>query len=366
MDRETRPQTLTVWATRPKGQTALLLAEMGLVVLPIEEDEGPVDRYVLSQRVAVERRTGTSFLQGIVDKTLFTSAIYLQEHFQVPVLILEGQIDYHYTSFNPQAARGALSSMLLLHGVSVLSALDVRETADLIATMARQEQAGIPDISLVPKRKTTSVADMQRRVVEMLPGCGRTVARNLLQHFGSVRRIVNAFPEELRGVRGVGPKTATQIVDVVNAEYAAVDTERDLEDALEVAPELLFEQPVVLLARQHTIYVRGAERNVVDMVFLDPAANELILVELKRGRIECEHEEQIRRYLDHARESQLLGPLLAEKAGLRGILATVTECAFEPQRQDVSVRIVDEARVIRVLGRLRAERLDPGRQGRAQ
>ena len=83
---------LTISATKPKGKPAAMLAEMGIAVVPVAEDEGNVDRYILGERVAVERRTGSGFLRGIMDKTLFTSAIYLREHFGVPVLIVEGEV----------------------------------------------------------------------------------------------------------------------------------------------------------------------------------------------------------------------------------------------------------------------------------
>jgi len=61
-----------------------MLAKKGITVLPTESDEGNVDCYILSNRLAVERRTGSSFLKGIVDRTLFTSAVYLREHFEIP------------------------------------------------------------------------------------------------------------------------------------------------------------------------------------------------------------------------------------------------------------------------------------------
>jgi hypothetical protein len=61
--------TLTIWASKPKGKPAALPAELGIAIRPIEEDEGNVDRYILSKRLAVERRTGNAFLQGIRDKT---------------------------------------------------------------------------------------------------------------------------------------------------------------------------------------------------------------------------------------------------------------------------------------------------------
>lgn len=372
---------LTISATKPNGKPAAMLAEMGITVVPIEEDEGDVDRYILSKRLAIDRRTGNSFLQGIMDKTLFTSAIYLREHFSIPILIVEGEVNYEYTMFDPQRVRGALSSMMLLYGVSVLSTPNIEETVNLIVMMARQEQTGIREISLIPKRKATDLADMQRRVIEMLPGCGMVTARDLLQYFGSVKRIVNATEEEFRSVPGIVAKKATEIYKVLNAEYESVDTEKNLEDAIEAVPELLFKQPVTLLDRQHYIYTEEKEgfdtlvsirpdgttqpksptqpkRHIVDLVFLDPEADELILVELKRGKLTEEHYDQICRYLDNANKSQLLRAFLEKGAKIRGMLATVEECKFEPKDTDVSVCIVDKKQTIEVLKQLRNRRLE--------
>ena len=335
-----------------------MLAEMGITIVPIEEDEGNVDRYILSKRLAIERRTGSSFLRGIMEKTLFTSAIYLREHFDIPILIVEGEVDYQYTMFDPQAIRGAVSSMMLLYGLNVLSTPNIEETVNLIAMIARHEQVGIREISLIPKRKAADLPDMQRRVVEMLPGCGMVIARDLLQHFGSVKRIVNATEEGLCSVRGIGVKKAAEMYKVLNAEYESVDTERNLEDAIEAAPELLFKQPVTLVARQHCIYTEGKERHIVDLVFFDSEADELILVELKRGKLTGEHYNQIRRYLNNAYKSQLLRSFLEKGAAIRGILATIEECKFGPEAEDVSVSIVDKEQTIKVLKQLRDRRLE--------
>ena len=346
--------TLTIGATRAAAPTAALLAGMGIALRSIEDDEG-VERYVLSERVAVERRTGAGFLQAILDKTLFTNAIYLREQFEVPVLIVEGEFDYTHRSFHPQAVRGALTAMMLVYGVSVLATPDVEESAALIAMMARQEQVGVPEISLVPKRKATDLADLQRRVVEMLPGCGLRTARALLHHFGSVQRLATASQAELRAVPGVGPARAAEIKRVLNAGYEAVDTERQFEDALAAVPELLLGRPLMVLARQHHIFTEGGERQFVDLVCLDEEPPALLLVELKRDALRPEHEAQLARYLDHARESPFLNRPVGEGAALRGILATVTECAFQPSDPRIEARVVDRARVIAVLKRLRDE-----------
>jgi len=347
---------LTISATKPRGKPARMLADMGIGILPVEDDEGKVDRYIISKRVAVERRTGAGLLLGIQDKTLFTSAIYLREHFAVPIVVVEGDVNYEYSAFSPQAIRGALSSMMIQYGVSVFSTPTVEETVSFIAMAARQQQIGIPDISLIPKRKATGLADMQRRVVEMLPGCGMVMARQLLQYFGSIERIVRATEDELRALSGLGARKAREIVRVVTAEYESVDTEKDLEDALEAEPGLLFKQPVQLLARQHYIFTEQKDRHIVDMVFLDRGAHELILVELKRQAIGKEHYQQIRRYLDNAHKSKLLRRLIEQGAGVRGVLASVEESSYRPEDQAVTVRMVDRKKVIAVLKRLRSER----------
>jgi ERCC4-type nuclease len=348
---------LTVWASKPKGQPATLLYKMGIAIKCIEQDEGNVDRYILSERLAVERRTHRAFLQGIKDKTLFTSAIYMREQYQIPILIVEGPADFAHSGFSRDAVRGALTSMMVVYGINVLCTPNTDETVALLAALARQEQVGVAEISLVPKRKATDLPDLQRRVIEMLPGCGMTTARDLLQHFGSVRRIVNATEPELRTRRGIGAKRAAEIHRVLNSEYKAVDTERNLENAIEADPDLLFEQPVVLLARQHHIYTQGGERHVVDLVFVDEAAGILFLVELKRGKLMPEHEEQLRRYLDHAGESPLLSSCVQAGSRIQGVLATVTPSGFRPRHKDIQVRTVDRARTIETLSRLRAKRL---------
>ena len=288
---------------------------------------------------------------------MFTSAIYMREHYRIPVLIVEGKVNYEYSMMDPQAVRGALSSMLLLYGIHVISTPDAKETAELILMMTRQEQVGIPGISLIPKRKATSLDDMQRRMIEMLPGCGMVMARDLLQHFGSVHRIVTATKDDLHSMRGIGAKKAKDMHDVISAEYKSVDTERNLEDAIEAEPKLLFRKAITLLARQHHIYTEEKERHIVDLVFVAKKSRELILVELKRGVLSKSDYVQICRYMDNAHKSTVLNEYLDKGFKLRGMLATIEKGDIKIDRKDVTTRIVDRRRVVKVLGRLRKERM---------
>jgi hypothetical protein len=50
--------SLTVAATKPRGRVAKMLHDRGVRVVPTLEDEGNVERYVISKRVVIERRSG--------------------------------------------------------------------------------------------------------------------------------------------------------------------------------------------------------------------------------------------------------------------------------------------------------------------
>ena len=84
----------------------------------------------------------------------------------------------------------------------------------------------------------------------------------------------------------------------------------------------------------------------------------MILVELKRGKLAEEHYDQICRYLDNAHKSQLLHTFLEKGTKIRGILATIEECKFEPKDTDVSVCIIDKKQTIEILKELRNRRLE--------
>jgi len=348
---------LTVQATKPRGQIARELAGLGIQVLPAMEDEGDVERFIVSKRLAVDRRTGHRFLNGIMDKTLFTSAIYLREHYQIPVVILEGGIDYTYRGFNPQAVLGALSAMMIEYGVSLLATADVLETVQLLVMFIRQEQTGIPEISLVPKRSAASLPDMQRRVIEMLPGCGRVMARTLLQEFGSIEGIVHASADELRKVKGIGLKKAKLIRQVLASDYEAIDAERQIEDAIERDHSILFETTVSMLARQHYIFGDDDGRHFVDMVFHDPDRMRVVLVELKKDRLAASHVAQLRRYLDHAADSTMIRRYADDGCAVRGLLASPDPGRLKTSDDDIEIRSMDANHVIRVLRGLRQERM---------
>ncbi len=356
---------LVIHCSNPQSAVAQLLAAKGISILPLEapEDElrRPYERYVLSERLAIDRKTTIDFMSAIADKRLFVDAIDLGESFDLGVAIVEGEDLYgSVRSFHPNAIRGALSALVIQYGLSVLRTTDERESAAIIAMMATHEQQGVPEISLHPKRKALDLPDMQRRVVEMLPGTGRVVARTLLQRFGSIHRIVAASDEELIAVHGLGPKRVAEIRRVLDFEYEAIDTERDVEDAVARQPSILFLFPVVEIARQHVLPGDARHRWVIDLVYISDERKELYIVELKRSQLTDDHLGQLATYLDEAARSELLGAFLSEGYKLRGILASPAGAALEAEDARIEVQVLPEEPIIAALKAIREEALETG------
>ena len=61
--------------------------------------------------------------------------------------------------------------------------------------------------------------EQQEFLVSALPGVGLQTAKLLLEHFGSVRALVNASPEEITKIKGVGEKTAEKLIKMFGEEY---------------------------------------------------------------------------------------------------------------------------------------------------
>ncbi|MBO3129503.1 excinuclease ABC subunit UvrC [Dermatophilus congolensis] len=64
------------------------------------------------------------------------------------------------------------------------------------------------------QRRSTA---MTRSALDGIPGLGESKRKALLSHFGSVKRIREATPEELTAVKGIGPKLAEVIVAALAA-----------------------------------------------------------------------------------------------------------------------------------------------------
>lgn len=175
--------------------------------------------YLVSGRVGVELKKIPDFVASIIDGRLLDQVRDLKKNFEKAVLIIEGEEDvYAVRKVHANAIRGMLSSIVLDFAVPVLYTKNPKDTAALLAVMAKREQDKERVFSY-SERKPRSLEEQQEFLVSALPGVGIMSARKLLEYFGSVKSLVNADKEKLISVESIGTKTAEKLLNLFERKY---------------------------------------------------------------------------------------------------------------------------------------------------
>jgi Fanconi anemia group M protein len=178
--------------------------------------------YICSDRVAIERKTASDFVQSIIDRRVFRQASEIAECFEKPLLIIEGDPERLFAERNvhPNAIRGALASLAIDYKIPIIWTRDAQETASQIYWIAYREQekgGRAPSIRCPAGSRTPR--DMQEFLVAGLPGVNTKLGRNLLKKFKTPRRVFSASQGKLMKVEGVGEKKAMKIWELLNTEH---------------------------------------------------------------------------------------------------------------------------------------------------
>ena len=181
-----------------------------------------VGDYVLSDRVVVERKTVSDFLDTLTggDRSMFEQVGDATRNYARPVVVIEGGDLYGERNVHAKAINGALASLAVDFGASVLRTDDQDETADLLESIATREQDdGDREVSVHGEKQAKTVAEQQEYVVASVAEIGPVTARSLLSHFGSVEGVMTATHDELCEVDGIGEVTAERVRSVVGSAY---------------------------------------------------------------------------------------------------------------------------------------------------
>ncbi|WP_115864801.1 DEAD/DEAH box helicase [Halorussus litoreus] len=181
-----------------------------------------VGDYVLSDRVVVERKSVTDFLDTLTggDRSMFEQLGDASRHYSRPVLILEGEGLYEERNVHPNAVRGALASLAVDFGASVLRTDGEDDTADLLEVVATREQdKDDRELSVHGEKSSKTLTEQQEYVVSSIADIGPVTARALLAEFKTVEAVMTAREDDLLEVDGVGQVTADRIREVVGSEY---------------------------------------------------------------------------------------------------------------------------------------------------
>jgi len=175
--------------------------------------------YVVSGKVGVELKKVPDFVASIIDGRLLSQVKDLKNNFQKAVLIIEGEEDiYALRKVHANAIRGMLASIVLDFQVPILYTKNPKDTASLLAVMAKREQGKDSDFTFHAS-KPRSLKEQQEFIVSSFPNIGVQTAQTLLEHFGSIKNLINATKEEIKEIKGVGEKTAQSLVKMFEERY---------------------------------------------------------------------------------------------------------------------------------------------------
>jgi len=174
--------------------------------------------FILNNSVIFERKTLKDFILSIKDGRIFRQTYRIADTKIPYILILEGDKNsVEGTGMRRKAIQGVMVHLSVFMGIPVLRSSDIYETLSLIISAGRQiEKAENPAnrkvyrLNRKARKRNTDILKIQ--LLKNLPGVGYCKAKDLLKNFGSLRNIANLTEKELIQSKGIGKKTAKEIV----------------------------------------------------------------------------------------------------------------------------------------------------------
>ena len=184
----------------------------------IELKNLPVGDYIVAPETIVERKNIQDFISSVFDGRLFDQCNRLKEHFEHPVILMEGNVDQiEDLTENPLVFYGAISSVVLDFKIPIIPTPSASHTAKLLIAMCtRQENKKGPFLKKI--KKSDDLQKQQLSVLCSLPGVGEKLATRMLERFGSPTKTLNASYTELSKIKGVGESRAQKIRKMLDAE----------------------------------------------------------------------------------------------------------------------------------------------------
>lgn len=185
-----------------------------------------LDDYV----VVLERKSAPDFIESLRSNRLWEQLLRMQSVDKIfgkevrrRFLLLHGSISglilHEFDEKLWASLSGAFMEVVYVYGIPIFFLEDDRALPTFIRILVDREKRGANEA--MPKerwfrRKLEGIPGKDERIylLSSIPGIGNELARNLLEHFGSVERIARAGINELTMVEGIGRKRAEKIYEV--------------------------------------------------------------------------------------------------------------------------------------------------------
>ena len=176
----------------------------------------PIGDYIIAQETVVERKSTRDLMASILDGRLLSQCSRLKEHFEHPIILIEGNVDeVDNIVENPLVFYGAISTIVLDFKIPVIPTSNACHTAKLLVSMClRKDFPAGPYLKKI--KKSLDLEGQQLSVLCSLPGIGEKFAVRMLAEFETLSNVFNATIPELKKVEGLGDARAKKLKDVLN------------------------------------------------------------------------------------------------------------------------------------------------------
>ena len=182
---------------------------------------------LLENQILFERKKLPDFLEAIKSGDLFQEAHRLVHSGYCVVMVLEGsKNEIRQTRMKRASIQGTLIHLMVFMGIPILRSMGPGETARLVRYTGLQLNAKHQN-----KRNRTAIQNTGLKltnpqkdgmgVLMSIPGIGCEKALSIMSQYENLRGIFNAGLDELQAIKGIGPKLAENIYQLINASFSA-------------------------------------------------------------------------------------------------------------------------------------------------
>ena len=193
----------------------------------------PVGDYIVAPETVIERKSMRDLLSSVFDGRLFDQCSRLKEHFQYPVILMEGNVDeIEEITDNPLIFYGALSTVVVDFKIPIIPTPNAMHTAKLLVSMcSRKESPKGPYLKKI--KKSNDLEKQQLSSLCSLPGIGEKFAIRMLEKFGTPLKVFTATTSELAKIEGLGEARAKKIKKILEtkSKFLKISNQKTLHDS---------------------------------------------------------------------------------------------------------------------------------------
>ena len=188
--------------------------------------------YIVGPETVVERKSIQDLISSVFDGRLFDQCSRLKEHFQNPILLVEGNVDeIESITENPLVFYGALSTVAIDFKIPIIPTPNASHTAKLLVSLCSKKES-IKGPFLKKIKKSNNIQKQQLSVLCSLPGIGEKTAIRILEKYDSPFIALSATSKELGKIPGLGETRAKKIKSMLEnkSKYKKISKQKTLHD----------------------------------------------------------------------------------------------------------------------------------------